>query len=315
MKESMDLFSLTPINVKNEISKEYQRSEMELVDAQRKRRGFCKTQRMIRDLHVEAQIDDLSLEIRMAPSALASLMLERRYMPQSNGSIILNGKVIGKYLSTRELVVMNPQNTRIRIMPDHYARRFFWARQHGLSISESLEYCNNRNLFLLVERETILSSFCGHAATTSLLTPLDIAEVEKLHEKTYLCIFALCLLWNACCPPDPTLRWRIGNAIPDIPSFSPIEKNGKFFLSLAPEDIARPISALDKIICFFTHRLAVGILIILCSLWLTLAIVSQSAQPDWKELILPSSLLSILLLASFIWPSSAPKSSFHFPAD
>lgn len=305
----MDLFSLIPKIIDHDVSRIAQRIKMDFVDSGRRSRGFCVIQKMVRDVHVEAKIDDIELEVRMGAFDQSKMMLERRYMPQSSGSILLNGKVIGKYLSSREVLVMNPQRTKIRIVPDPHIRRFYWARQHGASLSKSLKYSYNCNMFLLVEGETILSSFCGHIPTTALLNRHDVSEVEKLSDDTRWCIFALCLLWNACCPQGSDssgtpLRGSMGDKIPDIPSYTCIEKNGQKWISLEPEDLDRGISLTDRLLCFVTYRLYFGIPIALCCMWLLLSMMSQDTHSNWSELILPSSVLSILIVIYFIWVQS-----------
>ena len=308
----MDFFALTPRMINYDVSKIAQRIEMDFVDAYRQRRGNCIIQRFVRDAHVEAKIDDMELELRMRIPELSKMMLERRYIPRSSGSILLNGTLVGKYLSSCEVMVMNPQRTKIRIMPDHHIRRFYWARQHGSSLSEALKYSYNRNMFLLVEGETILSSFCGHIPTATLLNQHDISEVEKLSEDTRCCIFALCLLWNACCPQGSDrsgtpLRGSMGDQVPDIPSYTCVEKNGQKLISLEPKDLKRKISLIDKLLCFMTYRLYFGIPIALCCIWLLLTMMSQGAHNDWSEIIFPSSVLGIMIGIYFIWCISSDK--------
>lgn len=295
----MDIFALTPSIVNEDVSNIAQRIEMDFIDACRQRRGNGIIQRYVRDAHVEAKIDDMELEMHMRIPDLSKMVLERRYVPRSSGSILLNGKLIGKYLSSCEVMLMNPQRTKIRMMPDHPIRRFYWARQHGTSLAEAMRYSHNRNMFLLVEGETVLSSFCGHIPTTALLNQHDISEVEKLSDNTRCCIFALCLLWNACCPQGSNssgtpLRGSMGDQIPDIPSYACIEKNGQKMISVDPEDLERKISFTDRLLCFAVHRLYFGIPIMLCCIWLLLTIMSQSARNDWSEVIFPSSVLGIM---------------------
>ena len=213
---------------------------------------------------------------------------------------------------------MNPQRTKIRVVPDHFIRRFYWARQHGLSLPDALKYSDYRNIFLLVEGKTVLSSFCGHISTPTLLSHHDIREVETLQDDVYCCIFALCLLWNACCPEggDPhgnPLRGRMGDEIPDIPSYSRIEVDGKKFLSLEPEDIGRKLTFADRMLCFVVYRLYFAIPIALCCLWLSLVIACQGT---WDELIFPGSVLCLLIAIYFIWvKSTKPKAVSRFMAD
>lgn len=254
----------------------------------------------------------------MGSSDQSSMALERRYMPRSSGSILLNGKLIGKYLSSREVMVMDPQRTKIQIMPDHHIRRFYWARQHGASVSEAVQYSYNRNTFLLVEGEAVLSSFCGHMPTAPLLNQHDISEVERLSDNTRWCIFALCLLWNACCPQGSNqagtpLRGSLGDAIPDIPSYARTERNGKKIFSLEPADLPQKVSLCDRMLSFIIFRLYFGIPIALCCVWLLLAIASQNEEVNWSELITPCCVLGILLIAYLIWiRSTAQKAPFRF---
>lgn len=301
----MDFFILTPRIINHDVSNIHQRIEMNFIDACQQRRGHCIIQRFVRDAHVEAKIDGMELELHMRINDLSKMMLKRHYIPRSSGSILLNGKLIGKYLSSREVMVMNPQRTKIRIMPDHHIRRFYWARQHGSSLSEALKYSYNRNMFLLVEGETILSSFCGHIPTTAILNQHDISEVKKLSDNTRCCIFALCLLWNACCPQGSNssgtpLRGSMGDKIPDIPSYTCVEKNGQKMISLEPGDLDRKISFIDRLLCFATYRFYFGIPIALCCIWLLLAIMSQSTHNDWSEIIFPSSVLCLMIGVYFI---------------
>ena len=312
----MDFFALTPRIINDDVSNIAQRIEMDFVDAYQQRRGNGIIQRFVRDAHVDARIDDMELVLHMRIPELSKMMLERRYIPRSSGSILLNGTLVGKYLSSCEVMVMNPQRTKIRIMPDHHIRRFYWARQHGASLSEALKYSYNRNMFLLVEGETVLSSFCGHIPTTAILNQPDISEVEKLSDHTRCCIFALCLLWNACCPQGSNssgtpLRGSMGDKIPDIPSYTCVEMNGQKMFSLEPGDLDRKISFIDRLLCFAAYRFYFGIPIALCCIWLLLTMMSQSSQHDWSEMIFPSSVLCILIGVYFIWYISADKKTIE----
>lgn len=309
-------------NVTYEVTKEYQCIEMEFCDAAQRQCGYGKLRKMVRSCHAQAKIDGCEVEVRMAPADQTMLMLKRHYMPQSSGSILLNGKTIGKYTSTREVMVMNSQRTRIRILPDHPIRRFYWARQHGLSPMQALAYSSRRNMFLLVEGETALSSFCGQVSAAALLSEHDAREVEGLEEHTRYCIFALCLLWNACCPQgsaaDGTpLRGHVGDAIPDIPSYTWVERGGVKMLSLEPEDMERRLTLYDRLLCLFFHRFYIFcILLVPCCLWLLLTLVAQQAdQADWRELILPCSALCLLVVVYSLWVrATGRKEAFRFAA-
>lgn len=168
--------------------------------------------------------DKLEMQLSYPRLRVISQGRRMRLPAGATGHIALNSKPLAQFRHGTATLCSAPELS-LRVQGDTTARRYLWARTHGLSLWQALRYSDARSAIVLAP-QAAFAGFGGDPAHSPLLPPADAAAAATLPPELQYTLLALSLAWCAMAPGmDSFIKGEdtplYGGPVADLPSFTP----------------------------------------------------------------------------------------------
>ena len=168
--------------------------------------------------------DKLEMQLSYPRLRVISQSRRMRLPAGATGHIALNSKPLAQFRHSTATLSSAPELS-LRVQEDTAARRYLWARAHGLNLWQALRYSGARSAIVLAP-QAAFAGFGGDPAHSPLLPPTDAAVAATLPPELQYTLLALSLAWCAMAlgmdgfiiSEDTPLY---GGPVADLPSFTP----------------------------------------------------------------------------------------------